>query len=485
GVITETDENNNITSVVLAGSTEPVLNSATNGKIWGRIWEDVNGNGVIDTGEKYIIEPGATCAGSNSISVSGVSLIVTGPLKLITGPTLCYPDTTPYPYYNTDFFLTPGSYNIALNVPFGWEVTTDQKNGKTVQVVAGQPTLERFGIRRTSYTVKIKSVSSQKCLDIRSGDEYVVQNTCNNVASQNWKLENSGNGYQIKNVGNGKCIDIRSAAYNNQTPLISFGCHGGLNQQWTLKNSNANNQLISVAAPNYGIDIPNSATSDGAQAQIYFSHIGTNQQFVLDVAPLILNGQVNLKANGFDGPITNARGAAVNLTWTTSNIGTASCSASGAWDGSKPSQNAEGINSQYLTSDSVFTLTCGNVSDSVRVNVIEPTTTVNIKANDSEGPITVLSGGQATLKWTSLYTGVSSCVASGGAWSGTKSLNNLVGVSTGPITSTSIFVITCGNVSDSVIVNVSGASSDSSTQGYLNTLASMREILLNMLKNLK
>jgi len=79
---------------------------------------------------------------------------------------------------------------------------------------------------------------------------------------------------------------------------------------------------------------------------------------------------------------------------------------------------------------------------------------VNIKANGSDGPITISHNSSASLTWTS--ENVDSCYASN-AWSGSKSTSG--SQSTGNLTSSRTYNITCsgsgGSVSDSVIVNVS------------------------------
>jgi hypothetical protein len=83
-----------------------------------------------------------------------------------------------------------------------------------------------------------------------------------------------------------------------------------------------------------------------------------------------------------------------------------------------------------------------------------PAPTVNIKANNSDGPITISYNSSATLSWTS--TSASSCAASG-AWSGSKSGSG--STSTGNLTSAKTYTLTCsnstGSASDSVTVNVS------------------------------
>ena len=85
-----------------------------------------------------------------------------------------------------------------------------------------------------------------------------------------------------------------------------------------------------------------------------------------------------------------------------------------------------------------------------------PTPTVDIKANGSNGPITLSYNTAATLSWSSSNT--SSCTASGD-WSGSKILNTPPTESTGNLTSSRTYTLTCngvgGSVSDTVTVNVS------------------------------
>ncbi|AKM82393.1 MAG: Glucan endo-1,3-beta-glucanase, putative, glu81A [Berkelbacteria bacterium GW2011_GWE1_39_12] len=82
-----------------------------------------------------------------------------------------------------------------------------------------------------------------------------------------------------------------------------------------------------------------------------------------------------------------------------------------------------------------------------------PAPTVDLKANNSDGPITINSGEAATLSWIS--ANATSCSASEG-WSGSKELSG--SDSTGALTVSQSYILTCtgdgGSVSDAVTVNV-------------------------------
>lgn len=182
---------------------------------------------------------------------------------------------------------------------------------------------------------------------------------------------------------------------------------------------------------------------------------------------------VDLKANNSDGPITVPSGSMVNLTWTTNAM---SCQASNAWSGAKNGGILQSETRGPITISSTFKLTCtnsaGSAFDSVVVNVqsVSPppppatSPTVNLKANNSDGPITVPSGSTVNLTWST--TNASACQASD-AWSGAKNVGTNITESRGPLTTSGTYKLTCtgigGSVSDSVTVNADNQLSSIST----------------------
>ncbi|MBI2025587.1 hypothetical protein HYT04_02265 [Candidatus Kaiserbacteria bacterium] len=178
------------------------------------------------------------------------------------------------------------------------------------------------------------------------------------------------------------------------------------------------------------------------------------------------------------------------MAWTSANVD--SCTASGAWSGSKPvngSENEAGV----LAGSYIYTINCsgpgGSPSDSVTVNVSSPggaryscqggacivdpagpytdascsgtcggggpVPTVDLKVNGSDGPLTFEALAGYTASWVS--TSASQCVASG-AWSGEKAVpngsENFSNIGRG----TYVYGLTCnnanGSASDSVQVTV-------------------------------
>lgn len=163
---------------------------------------------------------------------------------------------------------------------------------------------------------------------------------------------------------------------------------------------------------------------------------------------------VDIKANGFDGPITIDYDASAELTWTSTNAG--SCFATGGWSGTKQIIGSERTGD--LTYSETYIIMCtgagGTATDSVTVNVNSPPDpTVDIKANDSDGPITIGYEESAELTWTSTNAG--SCYATGG-WLGDKPLFGAE--TTGSLTYSKTYTINCtgpgGYAADSVTVQV-------------------------------
>lgn len=202
---------------------------------------------------------------------------------------------------------------------------------------------------------------------------------------------------------------------------------------------------------------------------------------------------VDLKVNGSDGPLNMGEPANYVVGWTSANV--SSCTASGAWSGSKATSGAEN-NTNIPTGSYTYTITCpgsfgGSASDSVTVSVsssggaryscsngvcvadpIGPYTTpscsntcggggggpvpgVDLKVNGSDGPLTFEALAGYTASWTTSNT--NQCVASG-AWSGSKATPSGSESFSNVGRGTYVYGLTCnntnGSASDSVQVNV-------------------------------
>jgi hypothetical protein len=160
-------------------------------------------------------------------------------------------------------------------------------------------------------------------------------------------------------------------------------------------------------------------------------------------------------------------GQASTLTWSTQNA--TSCTASGAWSGGRATSGSLSVSP---TATSSYTLTCNGTAQSVTVTVTPaqppppdaPTLTFTASAT------TVDSGTPVTLTWST--TNATSCAASG-SWSGAKETSGTA--STGPLTSTVTFDLTCSGTtspaaSRSVTVNVTAAQTEERSKGAIDPL---------------
>ncbi len=272
------------------------------------------------------------------------------------------------------------------------------------------------------------------------------QNFTNLTSSGTYTLSCSGAGGSTN-----RSVTVNVA--NPPTPTLSFTANPttvDYNENSTLNWSTTNATSCTASGAWSGAKGTTGAESVGpltANSSYTLSCSGpggnVNRTVLVSVNPPPLP-TVSLNSN----PATIAAGGQTTLSWSSTNA--SSCTASGAWNGSKATSGSESVGP--LNSNSTFTLSCtgpgGNRSDSTTVS-IAPTPTVTIGAN----PQTVASGGYTTLTWSS--TNASSCSASG-AWSGSKSASGSETV--GPLSVDSQFSLTCtgtgGDTTDSTTVTI-------------------------------
>lgn len=174
---------------------------------------------------------------------------------------------------------------------------------------------------------------------------------------------------------------------------------------------------------------------------------------------------VDVKGNGSDGPVTLISGQNLTVSWIATNAvfceytspfssGLAGLSGSDTFYPGHPYYPS--------ASGTTYEVRCRNASnvwasDSVTVSapVVGNPPSVDLRADGSNGPLSVSSGSYPTLSWTTTNN-PTSCTGSSG-WSGSKTASG--GSQTvGPITGTVTYTITCSNASgsssDSVTVNV-------------------------------
>lgn len=124
-------------------------------------------------------------------------------------------------------------------------------------------------------------------------------------------------------------------------------------------------------------------------------------------------------------PSSITQGQSATITWSTS--GADSCTASGAWSGSRNVSGSQSVTPE-TTGNFSYTLTClGEGGSTTRTgNLIVSAPTPPPSLNFSISPATIFRGESATLTWSS--TAANSCTASG-AWSGGRALTGSQAVS--------------------------------------------------------
>lgn len=154
-------------------------------------------------------------------------------------------------------------------------------------------------------------------------------------------------------------------------------------------------------------------------------------------------------------PTTITLGSAATLTWAPADA--SSCTASGAWSGTKSSAGGSQSVSPTTVGNHAYQLACTGAGGSVTKSVT-PTVTDAIKpptVTISVNPSSITLGNPSTLSWNS--TDATSCSASG-AWSGSKATSGSQSVaptSTGSHTYTLACTGTGGTTTQSAVLTVS------------------------------
>jgi hypothetical protein len=240
-------------------------------------------------------------------------------------------------------------------------------------------------------------------------------------------------------------IDFDLGASYALTQARLFGDTGGSWQSstWTLRYKQTAGGSWSTAF----------SGSNAFGNQWFTNALSVTARFVqLEVKGTAGSGKV--QATEFD--LSGTSGGSSTLSWSSTNA--TSCTASGAWSGTKSTSGSQSVSP---SSTSTYTLTCtgagGSASDSATVTVgggSSALPTVSLTAS----PTSITAGGSSTLSWSS--TNATSCTASGG-WSGTKSTNGSQSVSP---TSNTTYTLTCtgagGSASNSATVTVTQPVSD-------------------------
>ena len=124
-------------------------------------------------------------------------------------------------------------------------------------------------------------------------------------------------------------------------------------------------------------------------------------------------------------PTATTTGQVITLTWSVSNPGATSCTASGAWSGTLANSGTQTVTAG-AAGTSFYTLTCGAASATTSVVVSTPPPSPS--ASLTLAPANINTAQTTVLSWSS--ANATSCTASG-AWSGAKATSGTVTVTPG------------------------------------------------------
>ena len=380
--------------------------------------------------------------------------------------------------------LSPGSYTYNITCRNSAGATATDSVTVIVEQIVGAPSVdikangsdgpitvgsEQFTLNwsnnsnTTSCTASgawsgTKNVNTQESRGPLASGTYTYTLTCRNSAGQ---TATDSVSVTVGQIG-GPSVDIRA---NDQNGPITVG-----SEQFRLSWTNNSNTTSCTASNSWsGTKLVNSQEFRGPLSAGTYTYTLTCRNSAgataSDSVTVIVQQaagapSVDIKANGSDGPITVGN-EQFTLNWT-NNSNTTSCTASGAWNGTK-NVNTQESRGPLSNGAYVYSLTCRNsagqtATDSVTVNVNQAADVeVDIKANGSDGPITINENTQAELSWTS--SNATNCFADGGpgSWSGAKVRNGRE--FTSRLSRSFVYTITCvGNGgatdSDSVTINV-------------------------------
>lgn len=168
---------------------------------------------------------------------------------------------------------------------------------------------------------------------------------------------------------------------------------------------------------------------------------------------------IDVKVNNQNGPLTFTEPASYTVTWSSTNA--SSCQAEGNLTGPIGVSGSSPF-SGVLQGDYTYTVRCtsptgSQVVDTVQVRVNPSPPMVDLKIDNRDGSVTLVSPASFTLSWTSQNAAACSATSTDGTWSGSrvangsKGLTNIgVGVRTYSITCTNV----SGSATDSVTANV-------------------------------
>jgi Ricin-type beta-trefoil lectin domain len=102
-----------------------------------------------------------------------------------------------------------------------------------------------------------------------------------------------------------RCMDVKGSSATNGTPIQSYDCHGGFNQQWNIINGDIRGiGTLEFAGVTKCLDVAGFSTADGAVVQLWDCTGGSNQKWTFRSGRIVgtASGKCLDLGTGANGP---------------------------------------------------------------------------------------------------------------------------------------------------------------------------------------
>jgi hypothetical protein len=93
----------------------------------------------------------------------------------------------------------------------------------------------------------------------------VQQATPSDAQSQQWQVRARGGYTEVINRASGSCLDVSGGAVTDGAEVLQWQCHGGTNQQWTLRPAAGGTVSLVNRASGKCLDVVNASGANGAK----------------------------------------------------------------------------------------------------------------------------------------------------------------------------------------------------------------------------
>jgi hypothetical protein len=170
------------------------------------------------------------------------------------------------------------------------------------------PAMARTPSPQTAYAgpgrYEIENAASGKVLDLNRQDQRtIVQWPRNHSQSQQWDIEDAGNGYvRVKSALTGLAMDIDGGRARDGARVITSQLSGSDSQLWKMEGSGGERRFTSRL--NISLDLPHGSRDDGVEYQTWGARSQDSQRFRL----VWISASVPVNANyGADRTMTEEK----------------------------------------------------------------------------------------------------------------------------------------------------------------------------------